>query len=134
MDRLFDDLFTGVGLATLGGAERVAFSPRIDVTETDKAIKVSAELPGLAKEDVTVDVEDEQVIIRGERKEEVADKDEKANWRHREVTYGSFYRSIPLTAAVNGEKARATFTNGVLKITLPKRREIQEKKRTLKID
>lgn len=135
MDRMFDDLFNGFGLATLVTPRGAAgFAPKVDVAETTTAVKISAELPGMAKKDVKVEVEDEQIIIHGERKEEHKDKDEQENWHHREVSYGSFYRSIPLPAAIDGAKAKATFADGVLKITLPKRKEEEETKRTLTIE
>ena len=126
MNRLFDDFFgefglvpRGEGSAGAGPVER--FTPGVDVSETDKEVTVTAELPGLEEKDVSVEMDDAAVTIRGERREEREEKEK--NWHRRELCYGSFHRVVPLPAAVDGAKAKATFKKGILKVTAPKREE-----------
>lgn len=135
MNRLFDDFFTGFPLAErmedreLAGS---AFNPRMDVSETDKEITVSAELPGMDEKDITVELDDDAVTIRGEKKEEREEKGK--NWHLREQSYGSFHRCIPLSASVEAAKAKAKFRKGVLTITVPKREEAQPKRKAVTIE
>jgi HSP20 family protein len=135
MNRLFDDFFTDFPFAPRGGERGLAaagFSPRVDVSETDKEVKVSAELPGMDEKDITVEMDDAAITIRGERKEEREDKGK--NWYTKEQSYGVFHRIIPLPASVDGEKANAKFKKGVLTITVPKREEDQAKRKAIKIE
>ena len=89
------------------------------MTETDKEVKVCAELPGIESKNLDVNVTEDELTIRGEKCSE-RDSDEKGrHWTER--TYGSFERTIPLPTEVDGEKAKSEFKNGVLRITLPKR-------------
>jgi len=135
MNRLFDDVFSGVPVSLRRmdrGASLGAFAPRVDVSETDKEVKISAELPGMEEKDVTVEVDAETILIRGEKREE---KEEKArNWHCREQTYGAFQRVIPLPVQVEGDKAKATFRKGVLAVTVPKKEDAQAKRKTIKIE
>jgi len=134
MNRLFDDFFSDFPLAPRGGERGLAaagFSPRVDVSETEKEVKVSAELPGMDEKDISVEMDDAAITIRGERKEEKEDKGK--NWYTREQSYGSFRRIVPLPASVQGEKASAKFKKGLLTITVPKREEEQAKRKAIKI-
>jgi len=92
--------------------------PKVDVAETEDAIQVTAELPGLKEEDIEVSLADHNLVISGEKKAEKEEKDK--NYHRIERSFGSFHRSVPLPAEVNGEKVDASFTNGVLKVVLPK--------------
>ena len=135
MNRLFDDFFSDFPLAPRWGERDLAaagFSPHVDVSETDKEVKVSAELPGMDERDITVEMDDAAITIRGERKEEKEDKGK--NWYTREQSYGVFHRIIPLPTSVDGEKANAKFKKGVLTITVPKREEDQAKRKAIKIE
>jgi len=135
MNRLFDDFFTDFPLAPRWGERDLAtagFSPRVDVSETDKEVKLSAELPGMDEKDITVEMDDAAVTIRGERKEEREDKGK--NWYTREQSYGAFHRIVPLPASVDGEKANAKFKKGVLTITIPKREAAQAKRKAITIE
>lgn len=135
MNRLFDDFFGDFSLAPRWGERGLAtaeFSPRVDVSETDKEVKVSAELPGMDEKDITVELDEAAITIRGERKEEKEDKGK--NWHTREQSYGSFLRIIPLPASVDGEKINAKFKKGVLTVTVPKREEDQAKRKTINIE
>ncbi|MBU7016641.1 MAG: Hsp20/alpha crystallin family protein [Theionarchaea archaeon] len=97
-------------------SERKAF---MDMQETDKDIIVTAELPGVNKEDIMVNVTPERVEIRVEKKEE--QKEEKEGYRVYGSRYSGFYRNIPLHTAVDSENVKATYKNGILEITLPKK-------------
>jgi HSP20 family protein len=120
MEGLFDNFFHGFDVVPFErGWERwEAFSPRIDVTDTEKAIKVAAELPGMDEKDIDVSLTREALTIKGEKKEEKEEKDE--DYYHVERSYGSFSRTIPLPVEVETDKVQASFKKGVLTITLPK--------------
>lgn len=118
INRVFDD-FSGESWLAPGRETAAGFSPRMDVTETDREIKVSAEIPGVEPKDIDVSVEDGMLAIRGEKKCEREGK-EKGQYRM-ERSYGSFERAIALPAEVDESKAKAEFKKGVLRLTFPKR-------------
>lgn len=136
MNRLFDDFFGDFSLAPRWGGERglaaAGFAPRVDVSETDKEVKISAELPGMDEKDISVEMGDAAVTIRGERKEEKEEKGK--NWYTREQSYGAFHRMVPLPESVQAEKAKASFKKGVLTVTVPKRDEGQGRRKTIRIE
>jgi HSP20 family protein len=99
-------------------AEEIGWNPTMDVTETEKTIEVTAELPGVAREDVEIDLRDDILTIRGEKK---AENEVKRKERYMlERYYGSFQRSFTLPAPVDPEKVEAEFADGVLKIHMEK--------------
>lgn len=98
----------------LAGRETLAWAPRMDVYEKDHAIVVKAELPGLKKEDVQVEVEGGDLIIRGHSKAESEVKQE--DYYRTERTFGSFYRRMQLPAGVTPEQIEANLTDGVLEV------------------
>ncbi len=94
------------------------WGPLVDVEETDSDITVRAELPGMNKDDIKVNVVGDVVTISGERKQEA---EQKGRTFHRiERLYGKFQRSLTLPVEVESEKAKATYKNGVLELVLPK--------------
>ena len=97
--------------------EKLEWMPQVEVFQTNGSFKVRADLPGLTKEDVTVELTDELLTISGERKEEKEEKQE--GFYRSERSYGNFYRQIPLPEGAKTENATATFLNGVLEITVP---------------
>jgi HSP20 family protein len=120
MNRMFDQFFSdSFGLSPLLTARTTAeFLPRIDISETDTAMKVTAELPGMDEKDIQINLERDALILTGEKK---AESEEKSKSFHRvERSYGSFQRVIPLVSDVEENKIEAVFKNGVLTITLPK--------------
>src|SRR5215216_5668641 len=132
MDRLFDDFldFAGFGRGGLSPFGRSGFAPRgfgeigrgvwspeIEVFEREGQLVVRADLPGLNKDDVKVDVTDDLMIIQGERRQEHEESEE--GYYRSERSYGSFYRSIPLPEGVSDEDIKANFRDGVLEITMP---------------
>jgi HSP20 family protein len=119
MDNVFDNFFRNFDLMPLGRGEGLgAFYPSVDVKDGEKEIVVKAELPGMEEKDVEVSLSDDALTIRGEKKEEKENKG-KDYW-HKETSYGSFSRVIPLPEGLDTEKADARFKNGVLTIALPK--------------
>ncbi|MEN8262790.1 MAG: Hsp20/alpha crystallin family protein [Nitrospirota bacterium] len=133
MDRLFDDFFSGVDIEPFGNRYS-SFSPDIEVSESDKDIKISAELPGLDEKDIDVSLTDDTLTISGEKKEEKESKEK--GYYMKERSYGSFTRAIPLYTDVEADKIDAHFKKGVLTIKLPKsKKEIEAKKKiTVKVD
>jgi len=120
MNSVFDSFLHGFMPSTYreGETHFEKFTPNIDISETDKKIKVTAELPGLEEKDITVSLEENYLILSGEKKEEK--KEDKEEHYYREVSYGSFKRMIPLNGEVDVDKVEATFKKGVLRVTLPK--------------
>lgn len=123
VNRLFDDFFSDFGIEPFRGFEEweTRFMPRVGVAEDDQNVKITAELPGMTEKDVEVQVTEDSVTIKGERKQE---KKENSRGVHRsELSYGSFVREIPLPASVKTDKSEGVYKNGILTITLPKTEE-----------
>jgi HSP20 family protein len=93
--------------------------------KTDKDIEITAELPGLEDKDVQVNVADNVLTIKGEKK---AEKEKEKNYHTVERSYGSFYRAVTLPAGINADAIKATLANGVLKVVEPKPATAQAKK------
>jgi HSP20 family protein len=125
MNRLFDDVFRGFGTPSLSPMMEGRFGwPKLELGETDSALVISAELPGMTEKDVQVEIANGVLTLRGEKKSERSGDGKYFTER----TYGSFERQIPLDN-VQEDKAEASFRNGVLTISLPKseqaRREVK---------
>lgn len=120
MDRMFATALSGAGTAGTSsgaGAGIATWAPAIEVKERNNQLEISADLPGMTKDDVKVEVTNDAVILQGERKWET--EEEKGGVHRSERRYGQFYRAIPLPEGVNPEQAKAQFKDGVLQITLP---------------
>jgi HSP20 family protein len=96
-----------------------ALSPAVDLSEDEKSYLVSAELPGVRKEDVTVELHEDVLTIRGEKRSEREEKKDRSHWIER--SYGSFSRSFTLPANVVAEELKANFKDGVLSVEIPKK-------------
>ena len=105
-------------------------SPKVDITETDGAYHVRAELPGVAKNDVTVEFEDDVLSIRGEKKTERDEKTEKG--RRLECSYGAFSRAFTLPADADRDRIEAKFKDGVLQIKIQKNPDRKPKQIAIK--
>jgi len=116
MNRLFDDVFRGFDVTPFGGAGWMPNWPNVEVVETSADVKISAELPGLDEKDVEVFMSDGSLVLRGEKKSEIEDKERAFSER----SYGRFERRIPLGWEVEEDKVNASFRNGVLTVTLPR--------------
>lgn len=140
MDRLFEDFGFGSSLLApsfgrelgrFGDLERSVWSPQVEVFERGGQLVVRADLPGLTKDDINVDITDDALTIRGERKSEREENEE--DYYRSERSYGSFYRQIPLPEGVNAENANATFRDGVLEITMQAPQREERRSRRLEI-
>jgi HSP20 family protein len=114
LDRLFGSPF---GLTETSGRGR-GWQPSLDVFRRDNDLVVRADLPGLTKDDVNVEITDEAIVIEGERQEEREEK-ERSDIYVRERRYGRFLRTIPLPEDVDVQRARANFRNGTLEVVVP---------------
>jgi HSP20 family protein len=125
MDRLFGSYGFGGSIASgfghefgrLSDLEGTMWLPQVESFERDGKLIVRADLPGLTKDDIDVDITDDAIKIRGERRQEKEENEE--GYYRSERSYGSFYREIPLPSGVNRDEANASFNNGVLEITMP---------------
>ena len=119
MDRMFDDFgFGRRGLQPLRQETAgTLWAPQVETFQKDNELTIRADLPGLKREDVTVEINDRDICIHGERKHE--SDEERDGYYHSERSYGSFSRTIPLPEGAITEQAKATFRDGVLEITMP---------------
>jgi len=112
------------------GGELATVEPFVDVIDKGDKVVVVADVPGVEKEDLSVNISGDRLEISAERKKEAEEK--KEGYVRRERTYTSYYRSIPLPTEVDGDKADATFENGVLEISMPKVKVPEKKKIKIK--
>lgn len=135
LDRVFDEPFGSrwPAFRKVAWPEVGAWSPKVDVFERENRLVTRVDLPGVKREDVTVEVADGYLTLSGERKREVEEK--KDNVFRTEREHGTFYRAVPLPEGVKPEEVKATFADGVLEVSVPlpvradikpKRVEIQE--------
>lgn len=129
INRLFSD-FWGEPSTELSQWQS-GFIPTIDVSEDEKEIHITAELPGLSEKDITLTVRENALVIEGEKKREHEEK--KENFYRRETSYGSFHRVITLPAEVDEAKAQAKFEKGVLRVDIPKSEAARRKERKIEI-
>ena len=132
MNRLFHDFWGEDTWPALSGFGGPAF-PAVDVIENDNDFKVKAEVRGMEPENIEVSVNEDCLTIKGERKEETRDENKKDNYLRREISYGSFCRTIVLPSSSDIEQAKATFRNGVLTVDIPKKAEAIGRERKLEI-
>ena len=123
IDRLFDDLFRSPW-TSFGGRTMSPF-PNLELSETDREVRITAEVPGMSEKDVELLLDDGVLTIRGEKKSETEDKDR----GYSELHYGRFERRIALPSGVDEKAAKADFRNGVLTVTLPKSEEAERGRR-----
>ncbi len=144
LDRMFEDFGLEAGwfmprLLTRGGGllgrkpelPAAEWTPRIEVFEREGQFVVRADLPGMSKEDVKVEIARGYITLEGER--EVEKKEEREGYYYGECHYGSFYRAIPLPEGVNTTKAMAEFHKGVLEVVMPKVTQPEPKTRRLEV-
>jgi HSP20 family protein len=125
IDRLFEGLSRG--FSGFPGREAM---PSMDLSETDKEIEITAELPGLEEKDIQLNVADNVLTIRGEKKNER--EETKKDYHLVERSYGSFTRAVQLPDGVNPDSIKAVMSKGVLKVTVPKPAPAQTKKIDIK--
>ncbi|HEX3364449.1 Hsp20/alpha crystallin family protein [Phenylobacterium sp.] len=131
VDRLLSDFYAPAEGRSFGAANGDGLWPNVDVVDAGQAVTVTAELPGLALDDIELELHDNALTISGEKKKEY--KDNNGARAYVERTYGRFERTIPLAAEVDPNRVEARFKNGVLAVTLPKNERAQEKTRRIPI-
>ena len=129
IDSMFDSFLRSNVPAAAEPATRLL--PTINISDNAETIRITADLPGLEKKDVTVALESDRLVLTGSRAEE---KEEKGrNWYRRERASGEFRREIGLPCEIDSAKATATMHNGVLTVDLPKKAEALQKRRVVEI-
>ena len=123
MNRLFED--AGRGWRGSEPSATTAWSPAVDIFETEGEIVVKAELPGMERKDITLNLEKNVLTLKGERRFDKETKEE--NYHRVERAYGGFSRSFSIPATVDEEKIKADYKDGVLKIILPKKEQLKPK-------
>lgn len=139
IDRLFEDFGTGFWRHPLarrmgpraGFGPEMALSPVVEVVDCDGEYRVTAELPGLAPEDVEIRITDGMLSIRGEKSEET--RDEKADYLLSERRYGAFQRSLRLPAGADPDKITAQLAQGILTVSLPKTAAARQQERKIEV-
>jgi HSP20 family protein len=134
LDRVFDEPWPSFRFPTFaaGAPETLGWSPGIDVFEKNNRLVTRVDLPGMKKEDVKVEVTDGHLAISGERKRET--EETKDNVYRSEREYGSFYRAVPLPDGVKLEDVKASFSNGVLEVSVPLPVKAEAKVRKVEIE
>lgn len=130
LHRHIDEMFSNSWLTRAwpgGTAQGEAVVPSLDLSEDETQFVATAELPGIDEKDVEVTLADNVLTIKGEKKSEREEKDEKKNYHLLERSYGAFRRSVALDADVDPQKVTASFDKGVLKVVLPKNPQQQAK-------
>lgn len=115
-----------------GTIEDVEMSPSVDIYEEGDHIVLKSELPGISKEDLDIKLTDDTITISGEKKKE--EKIERKNYYRLERSFGSFKRSFALPSDVQSDKAKASFKDGILEVTIPKSDEAKKKEKKIKIE
>lgn len=123
MNRLFEDMS---GSKEEKDLMTRAWAPSVDIYENESEVVLCAEIPGVEEKDVEIKVEDNNLIIKGERKFEKEAKEE--NYHRIERSYGSFFRSFALPSYIEQDKIEAEHENGVLRVRMPKKAELKPRK------
>lgn len=131
VNRLFDDVFRGFGsdLPSFNGMTFAGSWPSVEISDDEKEIRVTAEVPGLEEKDVEVLLGDGVLTLKGEKRSETEDKDKQFSERF----YGRFERRIPLGCEVQEDKVDAQFRNGILTVSLPKSEQDQSQVKRIAI-
>ncbi len=131
LNRLLDDFGLGRGLASTALPMQSLWNPQVEMVQRGDRLVVRADLPGMKKDDVHVDVEDGLLTIRGERREERSGSED--GFYRTERSYGEFYRAIPLPEGVDAEKCDARYEDGVLEVTMPMPKREERKGKRIRI-
>lgn len=139
MERMFEEFFRRpfslIGpswLPRFGLLEREEISPTVDIFEEGGDVVVKAELPGMKKEDIDVNITDDTITVSGEKKKE--EKVERKDYYRMERSHGSFTRSFRMPTEVQTDKAKANFKDGVLEVRIPKTEEAKKKEKKIPIE
>lgn len=117
----------GLNTPTFPTDEPLPWRPRVNLKELDEEYLLTAELPGMDRDDIEVDIDRDTLTLKGEKKAE-HESDREGRWHLYERAYGSFERTFTLPRAVEPDKVKATFNEGILAVHLPKRKEAMGRK------
>ncbi|RIA55078.1 Hsp20/alpha crystallin family protein [Dichotomicrobium thermohalophilum] len=131
MDELFDDWARTMRAPVAARRETGVLRPMIDVSETDDAFKIIAELPGVEEKDIDVTVSDDRLTIKAEKHKETEEKGE--HFHRMERSYGTFERTMTLPRGVDTENVDAEMKNGTLTVTIPKTQSMKEHTRKIQV-
>jgi len=129
MNRLFDHMFNRLPEAKDFGEGM--WSPCVDISETKDNLVITAEVPGMKKDDIRISVHDNILTLRGEKKQEK--KVDEENYHRIERSYGAFHRSFTLPTTVQQDQVKASYKDGILRITLPKAEEAKPKEIAIEV-
>lgn len=124
INRIFNETARGEGESTGGRT----WAPVVDIMETGSDLVIRAEIPGMSRDDIDIEVTDESLTIKGDRK---FDESEKDNYLRVERPYGPFQRSFTIGVPVQADKVSAKYRDGILEVTVPKAEEVKPKKITI---
>lgn len=133
MNRMFEHFFTSLNLRLTDWDEKLPAAPSVNIVENGDSFRVEAELAGMDPKDVEVEVAGGYLTLKGERKEEKKEEKEGGKYLRQEISYGSFLRSVPLPETADSDKAKASFKNGILTVTVPKKPEAVQKPKKIEI-
>ncbi|MBN2377153.1 MAG: Hsp20/alpha crystallin family protein [Sedimentisphaerales bacterium] len=133
MNRLFDDFRGRFDIEPFGFSrgEVGTFMPNVDITENDKEVQVTCELPGIDEKNIDITLSKDSITIKGEKKQET--ENQGRDYYRMERSYGSFQRMVPLPAEIDEDKTQAEFKKGVLIIKLPKTAEAQRTHKRIEV-
>jgi len=132
MNQMIENAFGDLGLIESRSGMKMNWKPAIELNEIDGKFELKAELPGVNKDNIDVEISEDYITVRAETEEK---KEEEAKNIHRsEFRYGKFMRTVPLPSEVETDNAKAEFKNGILTVTVPKSHEEIEKIKKLKIE
>lgn len=123
IDRVFGNFFPSSDREGSSSSQQAVWAPRTDLVETDDAYRIHLDVPGMSKEDLKINYQDNQLTVSGERKSDRTADDEE--YVRVERSFGHFYRSFTLPRTVNAEDINATYDSGVLTISVPKTEEVK---------
>jgi HSP20 family protein len=130
INRMFEDTVRTISQTPSEEFDRGTWAPSVDIYETNDSFVVSADLPGLSKEDIQIDLKDNTLTLKGEKKFE--EKVSRDNYIRVERAYGSFVRSFALPQNIDPDKIKAKYKEGVLELNIPKKEEAKPKQ--IKVD
>jgi len=130
IERLFEDFFGPIEFEEVKGKH--SFFPAMDIVEDDQNLIIKVDIPGMTQKDVSVEIHDNVLIIKGEKK--IEDEIKEKNFHVSERRYGSFIRQITLPDYLQPEKTKAKIKDGVLTITIPKKEEEKPKKISVSVE
>ena len=134
LDKMMQDFYSDFGLSSFPSNEfeNIMLSPSIDIIDDEKHFKVEAEMPGMGEEDIQVTINEGILCVKGEKETSKQDKDK--HYSMREISYGSYTRTIRLPDSVDADKAKASFKKGMLWVDIPKKEGAAAQNKKLKVE